>query len=260
MPLHWPDLLATDEDFKPARDGMEEAKAGALRELRANHGISPQVQTDLMAAADDLHTAFETAKPRLLEESIGDGVRVQQYLDAKHFVQETRHGVYRLVAARRLADVMPVDSFTGQTVDELMSYMARQGLRFAPAGPGDGAAYEMVFRQMAEYYIGLHGLAMAVNQHDRAIASLDAKARRLMELRDEDTLSAMKEVLEAHPRPEAFDRFCDAAEALAAIKETLFPVVQNAARRRTDCDFPTRRYRVPELSRHSRVAWRSHPC
>ncbi len=223
MPLTWPFVFATDADFAGARNAMENAKAKALDELKANQGISPAAQTGLMSAADDLRSAFEEAKPRLLEQSTGDGVRVQQYLDARHFVQETRSSVYRLVAARQLADVMPTESYTGQTVDQLLTYMARQGLRFAPADAGGDAAYETVFRLMTDYYSGLHGLAMAVEQNDRKLANLDAEAGQLMDLRNRDTLAALKEVLEARPNCEPLVKFGDVAECIAAIKDTLFP-------------------------------------
>ena len=226
MPLTWPCVLATDEDFAGPRKDLESAKAAALDELPANKGISPATQASLMSAADNLRNTFEDAKPRLLEESTGDGIRVQQYLDAKHFIQETRSSVYRLVAARQLADVMPTESYTGQTVDQLLTYMARQGLRFAPADANGDAAYEMVFRLMTDYYTGLHSLAMAVEQNDRKLANLDAEAGQLMNVRNRDTLAALKEVLEARPKCDPLVKFCDVAEGIAAIKDALFPAGQ----------------------------------
>jgi len=226
MPLTWPYVLATDADFAAARKALENAKAAALDELQANQGISPATQANLMSATDDLRSAFEDAKPRLLEESTGDGIRVQQYLDARHFIQQSRASAYRLMAARQLADVMPTESFTGWTVDQLLTYMARQGLRFAPADPNGDAAYDMVFRLMTDYYTSLHGLAMAVEQNDRKLANLDAEAGQLMDVRNRDTLAALKEVLEAGPKCGPLLKFGDMAECIAAIKDTLFPAGQ----------------------------------
>ncbi len=131
--------------------------------------------------------------------------------------------MYRLVAARQLADVMPTESYTGQTIDQLLTYMARQGLRFAPADPNGDAAYDMVFRQMTDYYTSLHGLAMAVEQNDRKLANFDAEAGQLMDVRNRDTLAALKEVLEAGPKCDPLVKFRDVAECIAAIKDTLFP-------------------------------------
>ncbi|MEI8372853.1 MAG: hypothetical protein WCJ35_08470 [Planctomycetota bacterium] len=226
MPLTWPYVLAVDEEFTDVRNALEIAKGKALDELKGNQGISPPTQASLMSAADDLRNTFEGAKSRLLEKSTGDGVRVQQYLDARHFMQEVRASVYRLVAARQLADVMPTESFSGQTVDQLLSYMARQGLRFAPAEVNGDAAYEMVFRLMTDYYTGLHSLAMAVDQNDRNLANIDAEASQLMDVRNRDTLAALKEVLEARPKCDPFAKFCDVAEGIAAIRDTLFPAGQ----------------------------------
>ncbi len=202
---------------------MDRAKAAAVAELKAGKGISPATQSSLMSAADDLGSKFEDAKPHLLEESTGDRIRIQQYIDAKHFIQEARSGVYRLVAARQLADVMPAESFTGRTVDQLLTYISRQGLRFAPAATSGDGAYNTVFRLMTEYYTSLHGLALAIEQNDRKLAKLDAEAGRLMDARNRDTLAALKEVLEAGPNCGPMVKFGDVAECAAAAKETLFP-------------------------------------
>ena len=81
----------------------------------------------------------------------------------------------------------------------------------------------MVFRLMTDYYTSLHGLAMAIEQNDRKLAKLDAEAGRLMDVRNRDTLAALKEVLEAGPNCGPLVKFGDVAECAAAAKETLFP-------------------------------------
>jgi hypothetical protein len=42
-------------------------------------------------------------------------------------------------------------SAKGNTVAELVNYMAQNGLRFAPATTGDEGAYQALYRQLADY-------------------------------------------------------------------------------------------------------------
>jgi hypothetical protein len=75
---------------------------------------------------------------------------------------DTARFFHRLEAAARVARdpamapaFVPSWSALGVTVKELVRHMSKYKLTFAPATPADGGAYDVLYRGLSDYYLGL---------------------------------------------------------------------------------------------------------
>ena len=141
--LTWPGALA-DDKFKAERVKVERLLRRALVPSRGDPTKGPDrahlagldravkgLHAVLAEAAADLSPSQYIEAKRYLN-LLGEGVRVLQRPDAEKFLS----GTY---AAR------------GKTVGELADHIRRQGLVFAPAVPGDEAAYLAAYRALRAY-------------------------------------------------------------------------------------------------------------
>jgi hypothetical protein len=172
-PLLPPDLLARVEFAGgPTADGVNQLRAGTLafpaplrdaqhddlrRTLAADFAaLSAAVggpRPAVVAAADKLATSAKKGR-----EAVAPAVREMAFPDAT----ETVRFFHRLEAsARVLRDpatapaYVPNWSSLGLTVRELARHMAKYKLTFAPATAADGGAYDVLYRGMTAYYVGL---------------------------------------------------------------------------------------------------------
>ena len=97
-------------------------------------------------------------RPRFIRHAVWPlyGPQHQQYLEARKYVNYLSDAL-RALADKNVANYLSRDgarprySARGKTVADLIDYMTREGLKFAPALPGDEAAYRMLYTALAAY-------------------------------------------------------------------------------------------------------------
>jgi hypothetical protein len=86
-----------------------------------------------------------------------------QYLDAKRFLSDLRDARKALEKgeAQHQAEFMRWVSTGGKTVQDVVDYLISKGLKFAPAGMHDEAAYRAFFSALVAYNVALNAHAEA---------------------------------------------------------------------------------------------------
>jgi hypothetical protein len=139
--LGWPVALS-DHEFKDDRDRIGSLAEEAVRQAQLNNRVDAGSLQELNAGVARVQ--------RELKRRGGD-LPFNQYRDAKAFLNSLGDAVRAL----RQPDVG--NHFTGKytlkagTVGELVQFMADRGLQFAPAVPGDEAAYLALHHALAGY-------------------------------------------------------------------------------------------------------------
>jgi len=140
--------------------------------LRNREIADPTQLTSIEKEAHRLFRQAADARPDLeglgnLEKALGqirdtltkkvNDVPTRQYLDAQRFLDDFEAAI----AALSAGDAIPYFDFQqkfsggGKTAQELVEYMHRNGLRFAPAVLGDEAAYQAAHTALVAYSVAL---------------------------------------------------------------------------------------------------------
>src|SRR5262249_7164207 len=142
--LHWPALLR-DPTFDEPRKHLDQLAPQAVKQAQFGR-VDPGTLQDMLADVAKLHA--------LLARGVND-YTPSQYIEARRYLKQLDD------AMKALKKPNATDFFTnkfaaqGKTVGELVKYMGKEGLRFAPAAPGDEAAYVALHRQLSAYDQGL---------------------------------------------------------------------------------------------------------
>jgi len=164
MPIHWPTFIREDEEFAPYIQPVEDAREAAVAELESGQPLSTDSIQMLLKAVENLEIQF-LKKSQKFVKSQPDGVAKQHYFEAKKYVTITlRYSVARLVEAENLNDVQPQTFSTG-TLADLVDYMTREGLQFAPARTSDEASYTQLHHLMLKAYSDLRTFPSYLSYH-----------------------------------------------------------------------------------------------
>ncbi|MEO8498849.1 MAG: hypothetical protein ABI614_27625, partial [Planctomycetota bacterium] len=195
LPLNWPTyFVRNDNEYGTYRSLIEAAKATALEELKAGTGITVETQTTLMTATDDLTKKFNRDQERKFRTGqVGSWERIE----SRNFITTLRAGVLRFVKARELSDVQPTVPFEGSRIDELLAYMSRQGLRFHESDTNGEYVYDLLYRQMVDYYLALHSVQRSIESDEQAIETLTSKENKLFEQEHRSTVDDLIAALQA---------------------------------------------------------------
>jgi hypothetical protein len=94
-------------------------------------------------------------------------IPTSQYLDAKRFLQDFNDATIALERGEAVVQSkFQRDMQGGKTLQELADYMAKNGLRFAPATAADEAAYRAVHSVLANYNITMNSQNLGVSAKD----------------------------------------------------------------------------------------------
>jgi hypothetical protein len=141
--LSWPTVLRGD-GFKIERDLLNSLAPEAIYQAVNGHVDAGTLK------------AMANSMQRLRREltSKVTGLTASEFIDANRFLAELDDGLKAL--GRPDADRVFTGKYAAQggTVAELISYMLTQGLTFAPAVAGDGAAYVALHRALVAYNNG----------------------------------------------------------------------------------------------------------
>jgi hypothetical protein len=141
--LNWPAGLQ-DDKFKAARDGLEGRLRAAARQLKEDESAQPAT---LRALRGDY---------RALSEALDSNVRAMpptEYIGARRYLNQVQDAIKALAGPRAAHRGPAGTGYAGDLVD----HMARHGLAFAPAVPGDEAAYTALHRALLAFEAGLKG-------------------------------------------------------------------------------------------------------
>ncbi|MBI1914649.1 MAG: hypothetical protein HYS12_07910 [Planctomycetes bacterium] len=147
--LSWP-LSLRSSAFDKLRHDVEFHAEDAVNRAKINGEVDAALMQSLLADAKQLH--------KTLEDSVGD-LSPGQYIEGKRFLNLLDDSL------RALQDPNVRNYFNrkyearGKTVSDLIDNMAKEGLTFAAASPGDEAAYRVVQTFLAAYDDALTRLA-----------------------------------------------------------------------------------------------------
>jgi hypothetical protein len=140
--LSWPAAIAGFDFFDAGRKRMDKAMSEAIQQSRSGKRVDAKLIAEILAALDDLRA---TLRAHIHDLTPSQGVEARRFLNDLH------------EAARTLQTPAAVNFATGKwaargdTVSELVRNLTRDGLRFAPAAPGNEFAYNALFQSMLPY-------------------------------------------------------------------------------------------------------------
>jgi hypothetical protein len=143
--LLWP-LSLDGADFAEARKRVSRDLPEVVRQVKFNNPVDAATLKDLRADLRRLNEALARN---------AENLSPSQYIEARRYLS------YLDDAFKALQDPNVAHYFTrkwnaqGKTVAELVKHMSDEGLRFAPATPGDEAAYQALHRALTSYDAGL---------------------------------------------------------------------------------------------------------
>lgn len=149
--LTWP--IALQELFPRELRKEIEQRTMTLMQNADNGPLDP-------ALLRELYTEVENMR-QTLAKKIND-VPTTQYLEAKRFLNDLDSAREALAKGEATAQIaFQKWAAGGKTLQELVDYMVKNGLRFAPAVSGDEAAYRAVHSGMAAFDVALNAFLTA---------------------------------------------------------------------------------------------------
>jgi hypothetical protein len=143
--LHWPKVLERKE-FGTERNLFTHLTADAVRQGAMNNkvdnGTIEAMESNLAALNEKLAERIRDLSP-------------DNYVGAKHYLNELDQAL-RILKRTDVAKFLNNEYVArGKTVGELIQDMSSLGLRFAPAVPGNEAAYNSLYRGLVAYDLDL---------------------------------------------------------------------------------------------------------
>jgi hypothetical protein len=143
-PLSWPvslKALAPVQETQPLRDRIDQLLAEAKAQA-----VKGQVRVELLTDLSDCLARLRTC----LTKQVTD-MSFAQYTESKRFLKDLDAAV-QLFKQGKAADYLTGKTAAKSlTVRDLVAHMTDNGLRFAPAAPGDEAAYNAFYQAMVTY-------------------------------------------------------------------------------------------------------------
>jgi hypothetical protein len=141
--LNWPTTLR-DSQYQPSRNVVDNL-AGVLYAQAVAGRVDPGTLQQVSQAAQRLQLQ--------VAESIRD-MTPAQYGEARRFLGQLEDGL-KVLRQPNARNYFAVDAAHGMTAGDLVQSLVRKGWWFAPAVPGDEAAYAAVYRALVAYDLGL---------------------------------------------------------------------------------------------------------
>jgi hypothetical protein len=139
--LTWPRALMGDE-YREVRERLTASAREAVAQASVGGRVDPSLLDEM---AKDLDRLDEQ-----LRNSVSQ-TRAPEYIDARRFLNQFTDAVKALGQPDAGNHFNGRYTFQGKTVADLVRFMSERGLRFAPAAPGDEAAYAAVHQALTAY-------------------------------------------------------------------------------------------------------------
>jgi hypothetical protein len=145
--LRWPDSLK-ELQFDKLRKSFQRNLRVAVAQIKDKEPVEDSTRRDLNADFKELN--------KILDSSAGD-MTPEQFIEAKRYLNKLA------AAVRALSDDNAVKHFNtwvakGKNVAELVAHMTKEGLLFAPATPGDEAAYSALYAALRAFEASMRSL------------------------------------------------------------------------------------------------------
>jgi hypothetical protein len=155
--LQWP-LPLRAEEFNDERDAIAKALPKLVQEASTNGRV-------------DVGTLNATQKNLdKLTEKLGDKVGdlgTSQFIESRRYLSLLNQAL-QVLSNDDVANYFNQKfSAKGKTVAELVKYMSDKGLRFAPATPGDEAAYRAMHQALASYVMSVSQIVAEKETRDK---------------------------------------------------------------------------------------------
>jgi hypothetical protein len=146
--LQWPRVLQAAE-FNAPRTRLSRLLEEAVQKLKFNPntavppGLVKDMQNDLRKLSEQLNDSVSDLSP-------------SQYVEAKRYLNQVGDAIAALSDPKASAYFNQSWVGKARNLAELVHYMAKSGLRFAPATPGDEPAYTALYRALADFDAATH--------------------------------------------------------------------------------------------------------
>jgi hypothetical protein len=143
--IRWP-LILGDDRFDADRDKIDKLAEEAVRQITTNGNADVKTLRNLTVAVKDLQDHVDAEIKRL---------SANDHIKASRFARELSDGV------KALGEESAANYFNGKwqlqggTIGEVVEYMDKNGLKFAPATDGDEASYNTLYKALLTYDAGL---------------------------------------------------------------------------------------------------------
>lgn len=158
LDLAWPAFLRRDV-FKSYRDAIEKARDKAVKELQSGEPVSNNTADQLLEAVNGLMKRVNEEKRKRLE--VAPGEEINSWFLAQRHAKLLMGGAYQFIEARQADDVVS-ETFKTGTIEELIAFMYRNNLQFAPADANGQSAYKTITEFMIRYFHDLEALRAGV--------------------------------------------------------------------------------------------------
>jgi hypothetical protein len=140
--LTWPQAIEGLDFFDAARKRMDKAMSQAIRQSMAGQRVDAELIAELRSAIDGLRETYRA--------HIHD-MTPTQVIQARRFVNNLNETVRTLGTPTAAYFATGKLAARGETVSELVLNLTRDGLRFAPAAPGNEFAYNSLYQALLKY-------------------------------------------------------------------------------------------------------------
>jgi hypothetical protein len=160
----WPFALRGDE-FATRRAAFDKARRAAVDESQKGQ-ISNKALNDLMSALNDIDAEFQRRFDKTTR--VKTPLNFQRFLTAQRYIQSQAAQIARMQSTGDASAFDGSLKFQANDLVALLTYMSRHGLEFAPAKPGEEAAYHNLFHMMRDLYVTIadNDESIQIPQHD----------------------------------------------------------------------------------------------
>jgi hypothetical protein len=151
--LTWPLVLQSNE-FDAARKELDTLAAAAVNQVRLNNPVDAATLRDMTS---DVRKMSET-----LLRNVGD-TPPSEYVEAKKYLNALESAVRALQDPNVANQLNQNWAAQAHSVGELVDFMGRKGLKFAPATAGDEPAYRHLYQRLVAYDAALSSKMSSVS-------------------------------------------------------------------------------------------------
>ncbi len=149
--LSWPFSLTSDE-FKEGREKLSKLIPEAVQQVRFNNKVGIATLRDIIAAQKSLRETLERKNTSDLTPS--------ETLEARRYLNQIDDAI-KALQDPNVGNYFNTWIVKGNNVADVVDYMAKTGIKFAPATQGTQDAYRALHTRMVAYYRGLSDTANA---------------------------------------------------------------------------------------------------
>lgn len=140
--LTWPQALDDQKTTAEARKRLARDLRSAVDLIKDGETVEG---TDVWRT---INSDFKTIKDKLSDSA--DELSMSQYIEAKRYLNQLEAAI-KLLSDKNAKKYFNTWTAKGKNVAELVSHMTKEGLKFAPATPGDEASYNALYTALRSF-------------------------------------------------------------------------------------------------------------